>query len=75
MKQPKAPCLGCNERFLGCHSLCDKYIKFKRESEIFRAEKMRIIKENEIMNDIEKRRIRLASEGRFYRSGKGRSKK
>lgn len=71
MKQPKAPCLGCNERQLGCHSYCDKYIKFKSENEKFRAEKMRTIKENEIINDIEKRRIKKASEGRFYRRKKG----
>ena len=25
-----APCKGCTERTLGCHSTCEKYAKYKR---------------------------------------------
>lgn len=25
MDKPKVPCLGCTDRYLGCHTLCDKY--------------------------------------------------
>lgn len=25
-----APCKGCTERILGCHSTCEKYAKYKR---------------------------------------------
>ncbi len=27
----KSPCLGCKDRFIGCHSKCDKYIKYRNE--------------------------------------------
>ena len=70
MKQPKAPCLNCEDRQVGCHIVCDKYIKFNHECEKFRAEKQRIAEENRIQNEIEHRRIKMASEGRMYRRKK-----
>jgi hypothetical protein len=73
MKQPKAPCLGCGDRFVGCHGLCDKYIKFNHECEIFRAEKLRISEENRIQNDIEHDRIVKAITGRMYRRRNGKT--
>lgn len=27
----KAPCRGCDDRTVGCHSQCDKYIQFKKK--------------------------------------------
>lgn len=67
MKQPKAPCLNCGDRCVGCHIVCDKYIKYQHECEIFRAEKLRIAEENRIQNEIEHSRIKRAAEGRMYR--------
>ena len=29
--KPKAPCLKCEERNPGCHSGCEKYIKYKEK--------------------------------------------
>lgn len=26
-----APCKKCENRSLGCHSMCDKYLKFKKQ--------------------------------------------
>ena len=26
-----APCKNCKDRYVGCHSKCDKYIKFKKD--------------------------------------------
>lgn len=28
MPRPKSPCYGCEDRKVGCHSVCDKYIQF-----------------------------------------------
>ena len=28
-----APCKDCKDRFLGCHSKCDKYKDYKKKSE------------------------------------------
>lgn len=28
-----APCLGCKDRYLGCHSKCEKYAKQKQIAE------------------------------------------
>ena len=30
---PNAPCLGCEKRYLGCHSKCEEYIDFKNKSQ------------------------------------------
>lgn len=27
-----APCKGCEKRYLGCHSKCEEYAEFKRQS-------------------------------------------
>ena len=32
--KPKAPCLNCSDRRLGCHSKCDKYIWFRERLDI-----------------------------------------
>ena len=29
-KNNPSPCLGCESRSLGCHSICDKYLSFKQ---------------------------------------------
>lgn len=33
MKKPEGPCKDCPDRFLGCHSRCGKYQRFKAELE------------------------------------------
>ena len=32
----KAPCKGCQDRYLGCHADCPKYKEFKAESDAVR---------------------------------------
>lgn len=32
----KAPCKGCEERVLGCHSTCEKYIEYAKAQEEYR---------------------------------------
>lgn len=31
MFKPKSPCLGCEKRSGGCHSVCEKYAAFRHE--------------------------------------------
>ena len=42
MPQKKAPCKGCNERRVGCHSSCERYgaflIEHQKEQDIKRKE-------------------------------------
>lgn len=40
-----APCLNCENRKLGCHSSCEKYIKFDTERKKIREIRL---KENEL---------------------------
>ena len=35
----KAPCKDCPNRQVGCHSTCEKYIEYKKESDRIREEK------------------------------------
>lgn len=35
-----SPCKNCEERVLGCHSVCEKYLKFKKDAQ---EEKEKII--------------------------------
>ena len=40
--KPKAPCQGCTDRALGCHSTCEKYKEFRAKQEvIYKARKER----------------------------------
>lgn len=41
----KAPCKNCEDRQLGCHSQCERYKKFKEESQ---AEKENIEKQKRL---------------------------
>lgn len=29
--RPKPPCLNCEDRQIGCHAVCEKYIQFRKE--------------------------------------------
>lgn len=70
MKKPVAPCKDCESRFIGCHIVCDKYIRFSHEMELFRKEAYRIHEENRILNEIETRRKMLTLKGGFRRKKK-----
>ena len=70
MKKPLAPCKDCTNRCVGCHIVCDKYIQFSHEMELFRKEKQRIQEENRILNEIETRRKMLTIKGGFRRKKK-----
>ena len=64
------PCYGCKppERTSTCHTTCEKYKEFRIALDKENAERKKKIEAHIIQNDIEKDRIRRASEGKFYRS-------
>lgn len=70
MKRPVAPCKDCQDRFLGCHTLCDKYIKFTHAMKLFRDEAYRNREENRVLNEIETRRVMIALKGGFHKRRK-----
>ena len=35
------PCKDCEERFIGCHSVCDHYINWKKEHDKIKEEEAR----------------------------------
>lgn len=56
---PKVPCKGCSDRKVGCHSDCEKYLKYKAEMErqrILRTEQKEEIDfhicERKVVNDL-----------------------
>lgn len=57
-----APCKGCEQREVGCHVWCEKYIEFRRLKDEQNEEIKRANEVNQALNDIErKRRISLAT--------------
>ena len=43
-----SPCKDCPDRYIGCHSSCNKYISYKNELEDFKA-KVKKAKDKEIV--------------------------
>lgn len=41
-----APCLGCEKRFIGCHSVCDEYTRYHSVRNRMLEKKRRAIDEN-----------------------------
>lgn len=35
-----SPCKNCKERFVGCHSNCEKYNQFRKDLEEYKAKKV-----------------------------------
>ena len=42
-----SPCRNCEERKLGCHSGCKRYLEFKKEVEEIRKQKMKAFDYND----------------------------
>lgn len=32
---PKAPCLNCPNRYIGCHDVCEKYLVYRKEQDSY----------------------------------------
>lgn len=61
----KSNCMNCSERYVGCHSVCEKYLLYVEEHE---AEKIMVREAKDVMNNLrsfsmEGRRKALRSQG------------
>lgn len=63
MRLAHNPCRGCEERYVGCHSSCEKYIKAKEEIEEAKR-KERLYKEHEGYVSETARRIKRERRGK-----------
>ena len=64
------PCKGCEDRVIGCHSVCDKYITWKAERDELKKELTKIAMQEQEQNDIEKSRKKRIATGQFSRRRK-----
>lgn len=59
--RPVAPCKGCEERRAGCHSVCEKYITYKKENDEYRknitSERLNYLYGKSIWTDEQRKRI------------------
>ena len=61
------PCKGCEDRVIGCHSVCERYITWKAERDELKKELTKIAMHEQEQNDIEKSRKKRMATGTFYR--------
>ncbi len=65
------PCKGCNDRVVGCHSVCDRYITWKAQRDEIKKELTKIAMQEQEQNDIEKSRKKRIARGQFSRRRRG----
>lgn len=54
----KTPCKDCPDRHYKCHSTCENYIQFKKESDRIRDKRGEISMLNGNLNEIEAKRLK-----------------
>ena len=64
------PCKGCEDRVIGCHSVCERYITWKAERGEIKKELTKIAMHEQEQNDIEKSRKKRIATGQFSRRRK-----
>lgn len=65
------PCKGCEDRVIGCHSVCERYITWKAERYEIKKELTKIAMQEQEQNDIEKSRKKRIATGQFSRRRRG----
>ncbi len=65
------PCKGCEDRVIGCHSVCERYITWKAERDEIKKELTKIAMQEQEQNDIEKSRKKRIATGQFSRRRRG----
>lgn len=73
MKQPKSPCLDCTPETgrsaePNCHMTCKPYLAFRKECDVLMQARAKTAREYDDQRYIEQRRIKMASEGKFYKA-------
>ena len=56
-------CKGCQDRYVGCHSKCDKYIDYKNKNDKLKKIKIKLHTEQEMMYDVKKTRRKAIRSG------------
>ena len=64
------PCKGCEDRVVGCHSVCERYITWKAQRDVLKKELTKIAMQEQEQNDIEKSRKKRIATGQFSRRRK-----
>ena len=64
------PCKGCEDRVIGCHSVCERYNTWKAERDEIKKELTKIAMQEQEQNDIEKSRKKRIATGQFSRRRK-----
>lgn len=70
MANKLSPCKGCEDRVVGCHSVCERYITWKAERDELKKELTKIAMQEQEQNDIEKSRKKRIATGQFSRRRK-----
>ena len=58
MKRPEAPCLFCDERYVGCHIECAKYKEYQAKQQEYREHITQQKVEENKLEEIEVQRFR-----------------
>lgn len=66
----QAPCKGCDERELGCHSKCEKYITFRSALDKENEERYNAKQLYMTLNQIEVDRVTAVVNGKMHRRKK-----
>ena len=48
---PSTPCKGCQERFVGCHSTCEKYAQMRKEIDELNEKRRKAVSERVAYNE------------------------
>ena len=63
--KPKAPCQYCMDRHPNCHSECELYSTFRKETDEYNKKRQDALKLNHALNEIERIRLyRIKHNGR-----------
>ena len=72
LAQIQAPCKGCADRQLHCHSSCEKYIAFEKESKDLRQKRLKAMESKWAAAEGEARRFKnFGTSKSSIRYGKG----
>lgn len=53
-----APCKDCPDRFVGCHSGCERYASFKAQNDKGRDLRTEFLKQSDVLMDIRRKRVK-----------------
>lgn len=56
--ETNAPCKGCENRFVGCHSECERYKTFKANIEAQRQKRNEYLKAGDELMEIRRKRVK-----------------